>query len=203
MDNPKKNIKCIAFDLGNVLITNGGYPKNALRALTRHFRLSFKFIFRRFDRLVIKMEAGNGSISDLIKDKRNKELDKFIFDFAEKYFKQNKFLLTKVAQLQKNYKIGIISNIYQSLSETNIYQQVLKMFDPKLIILSYKVGLRKPDIKIYEIFLKKVGCQPGECLFVDNMRTNLKTAKKMGMKTALFKNNVQFAPKLNKLLKEN
>ena len=44
-------------------------------------------------------------------------------------------------------------------------------------------GLRKPDRNIYDLTLERLGVQPSEAVFLDDLSGNLKTAQEMGMYT--------------------
>lgn len=45
------------------------------------------------------------------------------------------------------------------------------------------VGLRKPDPAIYELACGRLGVEPGEAVFLDDIGSNLKTARALGMTT--------------------
>ena len=46
-------------------------------------------------------------------------------------------------------------------------------------IVSGDVKCRKPDRKIYELALERIGKKPEECLFVDNTAKNLLVAQEL------------------------
>jgi epoxide hydrolase-like predicted phosphatase len=52
-----------------------------------------------------------------------------------------------------------------------------------VVIESAVVGLRKPDPRIYELVLSKLGVDPPEAVFLDDLGINLKPARAMGMTT--------------------
>ena len=60
-------------------------------------------------------------------------------------------------------------------------QDVMERFEH--VIESSKVGVRKPEVRFYEIACDTVGVQPHECVFLDDLGINLKPAKAMGMTT--------------------
>ncbi len=60
-------------------------------------------------------------------------------------------------------------------------QDIMKMFD--IIIESAKVGIRKPNPRIYEMMCEQLGVAPPACVFLDDLGGNLKPAKAMGMTT--------------------
>jgi putative hydrolase of the HAD superfamily len=51
------------------------------------------------------------------------------------------------------------------------------------IFLSYEMGLKKPDKKIYEKAMAEIGAKPGQCLFFDDLEENLTAAKEVGLET--------------------
>jgi putative hydrolase of the HAD superfamily len=51
------------------------------------------------------------------------------------------------------------------------------------VIESAKIGLRKPDPRIYEMMVQALGVAPGRCVYLDDIGTNLKPARAMGMTT--------------------
>ncbi len=51
------------------------------------------------------------------------------------------------------------------------------------IIESSKVGLRKPDPRIYLLACKEMGVEPSEVVFLDDLGINLKPARELGMTT--------------------
>lgn len=59
--------------------------------------------------------------------------------------------------------------------------EVHAMFEE--IIESSVVGVRKPEPRFYEIACERLGVQPDECVFLDDLGINLKPAKAMGMQT--------------------
>jgi putative hydrolase of the HAD superfamily len=59
--------------------------------------------------------------------------------------------------------------------------RVLQLFDA--IVESSKVGVRKPEVRFYEIACELLAVEPDECVFLDDLGINLKPAKAMGMQT--------------------
>ena len=51
------------------------------------------------------------------------------------------------------------------------------------IVESARVGLRKPDPRIYELVCERLGVTPDVSVFLDDLGTNLKSARAMGMTT--------------------
>ena len=59
-----------------------------------------------------------------------------------------------------------------------------KLFDA--VVISDRVGLRKPGPEIYRLTASLIGLPPSECLFVDDTERNLPPARDLGMGTLLF-----------------
>jgi putative hydrolase of the HAD superfamily len=59
--------------------------------------------------------------------------------------------------------------------------EILALFD--VVIESSKVGLRKPDPRIYELACDELGVIPTETVFLDDLGVNLKSALALGMTT--------------------
>ena len=51
------------------------------------------------------------------------------------------------------------------------------------VIESAKIGLRKPDPRIYKMMVEALQVDPARCVYLDDLGVNLKPARDMGMKT--------------------
>ncbi|WP_327090813.1 HAD-IA family hydrolase [Nonomuraea sp. NBC_01738] len=49
------------------------------------------------------------------------------------------------------------------------------------VVSSAKVGVAKPDARIYEIAAETAGAEPGRCLFIDDRLDNVEAARALGM----------------------
>ncbi|WP_245775938.1 HAD-IA family hydrolase [Saccharopolyspora flava] len=49
------------------------------------------------------------------------------------------------------------------------------------VVLSGAVGFAKPDAEIYRLAARRLGLEPGECVFVDDLRRNVDGAVATGM----------------------
>ena len=58
-------------------------------------------------------------------------------------------------------------------STTNVFQ----------VVESCRVGMRKPELRIYQHALEQLNVCPEDALFLDDLGSNLKTARQMGIKT--------------------
>lgn len=58
---------------------------------------------------------------------------------------------------------------------------ITALFDT--VVESSVVGVRKPDVAFYEIACQRLGIEPEEAVFLDDLGVNLKPAREMGMTT--------------------
>jgi len=49
------------------------------------------------------------------------------------------------------------------------------------VIESSKAGVRKPDPRIYKMMCEKLGVEPAECIYLDDLGINCKPANRLGM----------------------
>ncbi|HYL59792.1 MAG TPA: HAD-IA family hydrolase [Candidatus Acidoferrales bacterium] len=71
--------------------------------------------------------------------------------------------------------VGMTSNGESSSRAIDIMQH----FD--VIIESSKVGVRKPDSRIYLMMCERIGVEAGTCVYLDDLGINCKTAAQLGM----------------------
>lgn len=77
--------------------------------------------------------------------------------------------------------IGLISNCYYEEAEVIRKSQLFPYFD--VVCLSCELGVKKPDVAIFEKCMEKLGVAAEECLYVgDGGSRELETAQRIGMK---------------------
>ena len=82
---------------------------------------------------------------------------------------------------ERGLKIALISNCFDEEVAAIKPSKLYPYFD--VPVLSYEVGLQKPDLAIYRYALDKLGLKPEECLYVgDGGNSELQSATKVGMK---------------------
>lgn len=53
-------------------------------------------------------------------------------------------------------------------------------------VLSYAIGFRKPKAEFFRECVRRAECEPGECLFVDDLAVNIAGAKATGMRGLVY-----------------
>lgn len=197
-------IKAILFDLGDVLISNSF--DSVLQEISDKLGIDFSDLKSLEAKYKEKLLIGELSIFDygkILKEEFNLSLsqEKIFLVWGEAYKKTrviNRKLYDFSRDLKKNYIVGMISNIYDLPEKIDRERGIFDIFDP--CILSCKVGLAKPDKRIFKLALKELKFEPENCVFVDNRECHLLAASELDMETVLFKNNEQVIEDLNKLL---
>jgi putative hydrolase of the HAD superfamily len=74
-------------------------------------------------------------------------------------------------------KTALLSN---SWSVAHYDRKMLdELFD--VAVISGEVGMHKPEREIYELTVEKLGVEPSECVFIDDLRENCEGAESIGM----------------------
>ncbi len=192
-------IRSVIFDLGGVVLKNGIYT--AIPIYEKKHKMPKDSLRNLFDnKYLIPLELGKISEEVLWRGLAS-DLGQDISDFKEIVFKN--FILQKgvwkiAKKCKKSYKIGLLTNNSKEWAEQLEKKYNLsKLFN--IIVVSAKVGLRKPDPEIYQLITKKLKVNPSECVFIDDLTENVQGAKKLGIKSFQFKSSSQCRKELKKL----
>ena len=96
-------------------------------------------------------------------------------------------MVEALRRAKKRFKTGCITNnlpanaIGSSGGRALYVAETMALFDH--VIESAKVGLRKPDPRIYRVMADALGVDPKNCVYLDDLGVNLKPAREMGMTT--------------------
>ncbi len=206
----KRGIKAIIFDVGGVLalgasiLVNNKERNSVHLEIARELKISLDQWFDAIDTTYAKSIEGKipqekvlEIISKNVKTSK-KKLKSIILKTYQENFKQNKKLFKKAVELKnKGYKIAVLSDQWYLSEEALMPKKLYKEFDE--VVVSCDVGMRKPNPKIYKLILKKLKLPAKQTLFIDNQEWNIKPAKKLGIKTILYKNNQQLFKDLDNL----
>lgn len=85
-----------------------------------------------------------------------------------------------IQRLKPRFLLGLVSNTNVWHAEHTIrHCEVYPLFDA--VSLSYEVKAFKPDPRLLEDALHKLGLQAVECVFIDDLSVNVEGARQMGM----------------------
>jgi len=93
-------------------------------------------------------------------------------------------------------RTGLVSN---SWSTTHYDRTLLaELFDA--VVISAEVGLHKPEPEIYLLASKRLGVEPQQCVFIDDLRENCTGAEAVGMTAILHRDVSASVARLEELL---
>jgi putative hydrolase of the HAD superfamily len=96
-------------------------------------------------------------------------------------------MVEALRRIKSKFKTGCITNNLPANSTgskagSSLYvAEVMALFNH--VIESAKIGLRKPDPRIYRMVTDALAVDPQHCVYLDDLGVNLKPAREMGMKT--------------------
>ena len=87
----------------------------------------------------------------------------------------------RVACITNNMKHGEGPGMARSADKALAVAEIMTLFEH--VVESSKLGLRKPDPRIYRHACDLLGVQPEDCVYLDDLGINLKPARALGMRT--------------------
>lgn len=132
-------------------------------------------------------KAGNGEItSDEFLTALGYEDSQFhMRDYIENHLTVDNSFYIFAEQVKHKYNLALLSNDVSDWSKHITEHYKLNAYLP-IKIVSADVHCRKPDARIYEIALERLGTPANECIFIDNSVVNLQVASSFGIRTILF-----------------
>jgi len=119
------------------------------------------------------------------------QLDAFMQDLWEEYLGQlNREMAAYFSSLRPHYKTALLSNSFVGARSK---EQERYHFDEitDLIIYSHEEGIAKPERRIFELTCERLGVQPQEAIFLDDVERNIIAARDFGMHAILFQETAQ------------
>lgn len=87
----------------------------------------------------------------------------------------------KVGCITNNAPVGKGPSMTGDVKRAADMEAVFALFDH--VIESSKLGIRKPDPRIYQMMCEALSVNPKRCVYLDDLGINLKPARDMGMTT--------------------
>lgn len=178
-------IRNIVFDLGNVLksfkpseyLKKKNYPENITNTILADIFQSEEW--KLLDNGDITTKEAIESIAS--KSTLKREEIALIFSFRRDIMfplDRNVRLLSELKK--RGYRLFYLSNfpldVFEEVKNDYFF---FRHFDGGII--SSEVRFSKPDIRIYKLLLKQYALIPEECLYIDDVETNVRAAESAGM----------------------
>lgn len=95
----------------------------------------------------------------------------------------------KVGCITNNAPVGKGAGMSSDANKAAQVFEIMTLFDH--VIESSKLGIRKPDPRIYALMCEALDVDPARCVYLDDLGINLKPARAMGMHTIKVLNEAQ------------
>ena len=205
------SIKNIIFDFGGVVTDS---PIEGFKNLEEHYGISKGTISsivmtNQDNNAWAKSERGEINIDTFIKEFNQEALNLGFKLNATNILKQlygplRPIMVEKIISLSKNFQLICLTNVLKDVhvfsNEERILEvkNILSYFDK--IYESYKIGMRKPEKRIYEHVLNDLNIKPENTIFLDDLGMNLKTAKLLGIHTIKVVNPIKAIKELDNMI---
>jgi putative hydrolase of the HAD superfamily len=146
-----------------------------------------------------RLELGLMTEADFLaklEEQLSRDLDRSVEleSFGERYFENlhpNSRMIAYMRELRgRGYRMAICTNNVREWDRLwRAKLPVDEIFD--VVVDSAFVGTRKPEPRIYEITLERVGVQAESALMVDDLEQNCRAAEELGMRAVWFRDTEQ------------
>ena len=196
-------IRAVYFDLGGVIV------RTEFQAPRQHLAERFGMEYDDLVKLVFDSETARQASLGLISEdehwaavtRRLRQPESETQAIHDEFFAgdiTDLHLLGFMRGLRKQYKVGLISNAWSGLRHWIVRNKFADAFDAMTI--SAESGVMKPDARIYQIALEKLGVAPAESVFLDDFPANVEGARAVGMAAIHFTQPEQALKELNQIL---
>ena len=179
-------IKLIIFDIGDVLIYFN--DEQYICYITGKLHINEEQFKKDLQPLIKKMEYGAIGLQDTENAlSRRFKVSKRGLEWVESYRKMarmNRPVFNLIKRLHKKYRIALLSNVGRARYIEGL--RLINRVSADHIFASCYIKMRKPEPRIYRYALGKMGMKPGETIFIDNLRENVKGAMRVGIRSIVF-----------------
>jgi putative hydrolase of the HAD superfamily len=206
MRNEKKVIEVIFFDLGNVIL-----PFNNYQIAEKLCRFSqkeefqepgkvFSYLFDLENGVINDFDRGRVSPSEFFRSTKKYlglsiAFEKFIPIWTD-IFTENLEVSGIILSLKGSKRLGLLSNTdplhFKYIVSTF---PIVSVFDKW--VLSYEVGFKKPDARIFRRAMEWASVEPEKILFIDDTKGHVEAAVSLGMQGIHFHSSQQLKEELN------
>jgi putative hydrolase of the HAD superfamily len=185
---PQRRYRALLVDVGGVITTDFyasiavqcerlGLPRDAFERLVTEDPEG-RSLYHRLERGEVSQRDFERRLAALLGVQPDRLVRGLLADL-----RPNQEIIDAVAQLRvRGVRVGVISNSWGT-EPYDPYQpfDLPNRFDT--VVISGEVGIRKPDPAIYRLAAEKLGVTAEECVFVDDIASNLPAAQELGMTT--------------------
>ncbi|MDD4877894.1 MAG: HAD family phosphatase [Candidatus Nanoarchaeia archaeon] len=191
----------IIFDLGGILVPEAG---NAiLEGMAMYTAIPQKELAEFTAPLKAKLTTGEMTLREMYDSlSKSRGLSLTADDMLKRHFElyeqhqteRDARVLDLVEKLKLNYTVPCLTNTEKEIAEYNKQHGLFSFFHKAFI--STDMGMKKPDVQIYEAVIRELGCRPADAIFIDDNKDYIQGARNAGIDSILYKNFEQLTQKL-------
>jgi epoxide hydrolase-like predicted phosphatase len=204
------SIRAVVFDIGGILeiVPEGGDPTRRFPDMFARWEARLGLPPGEMDARLAQMDerlsaAGKDGATGTCTEEEwlaelrlatgmdDVQMDAFMCDFWDIYVGEpNTELIAYFKSLRPRYRTALLSNSFVGARrEEEARFGFAAMTD--LIVYSHEEGMSKPDRRSFELTWRRLGVQPQEMLFLDDVEPNVLAARECGVHAILFRDNAQ------------
>ncbi|MEA3429876.1 MAG: HAD-IA family hydrolase [Nanoarchaeota archaeon] len=193
-------IKAIVFDFDGMVFHSSDLFSNRLH---REFGIEMEKIIPFFKNSLADCQKGLKDLKD--------EVEPFVSDWGFddvnsllNYWFNDGALDNEMVVFIKELKVAGVVSVLATNNEKYRFEylnekfKLNELFDH--VVVSYKLGYRKPEKLFYENVLKLIGFNSDEVIICDDRKEHVKEILSMGLKSIFFENLGQFREELNEII---
>lgn len=192
-------MRAIFFDMGGVLIKDHILKEQIFKTFVVNDREAF---WRLFNDVAMPACRGEESLSDCwrkmaahlgitLSEQIYNSL--WIDDFRDS-IEIDQEVLAIIAELSKNYRLGVVSN---TIAEHATILRSMGVYDHFAhVVLSHEVGFTKDNPSVFDLALSGLNVSAHESIFIDDVQKFVDSAASKGMKSIQYKSPSQLRASL-------
>lgn len=145
---------------------------------------------------VSRGEISDRELADVVAEKIDLSADKILEQLTTN--PPNEQLLDYIQTLKRRFKIGFLSNVGANYLDRLLAPEHQQLFD--VFVLSFEVGMAKPQVEIYHHAAGLLGVEPSECIFVDDTARYCEGAEASGMRSILYTDFAHFKQQVEEVV---
>jgi len=178
-------VKAVLFDFGGVLVRTHG------QELRRKWEINLGLNEGELSTLIFESDVAHQATLGILPERVIWEHVSEVLKLGDESLEQLKKdfwqndqldmqLVNYLREIRPPYRTGILSNAWSNGRQlfTEIYH-LNEVVDE--MIISAEIGMAKPDARIYHYAAEKLGVNPEEAIFIDDMPRNVTGAVNAGM----------------------
>jgi epoxide hydrolase-like predicted phosphatase len=104
-----------------------------------------------------------------------------------------------IHEIHQNYKTALLTNAHHEFIDDILQDNNLsQIFDE--VVVSSRIGIVKPDPRIFAYVLNKLGIEANDAVYIDDLERHVSAASDLGMEALLFQNFEQCKQDLDRVL---